>query len=211
MKVEISAHGLSALTRALAEAGGKFDRASTSALKSTGWMVRGVVREHYENLPTSRHMLTRMFRENKAGRWTRRRSEPGMAWFGRFVRYAVADGGSELTVALGRTAKGKSAAGKMDQALLEMALKHEHGRTYAVTERMRRKYAATKTAAAGRRPSKKARRYGLEYFALRKSTRKITVPARPVWNPARIEVTRRATPWFEKKFYKALRRYKVLQ
>ncbi|NCC25639.1 MAG: hypothetical protein EOM25_10670 [Deltaproteobacteria bacterium] len=210
MKIDIRTEGLKPLTIALSEAGGKFERAKVSALKSTGWMIRGEIRAAYEALPQSTHGLSRMFRENKGKQWTKRGKEPGMSWFGRFVRYAAAPDGNEAMITLGRSGKGQNAYGKMDHGLASMADKHEKGRSFAVTDKMRRKFAATKRA-AGWRPGRRMPKHGgWEYFALRKSTGSINVPARPVWGPVRQNISGPAAKWFEEKFYGALRRYGVL-
>ena len=212
--IDLRTEGLNRTIAWLGELPHEMARARVSAMKSTGWMIRGEIRAAYERQGRGSHKLSRQFRETKGGRWTKTAKGQGLAWFGRFTRYAVADDGSSAVIALGRTAKKVNAFGSLDRDLTEKARKHEYGKSFPVSDKMRRKFAATKRA-AGWKPLPGGRRRkpgkGLDYegrfVTLRKGTRSIHVPARPVWVPTKDRIRERAVRWYEERFVKAMNRY----
>lgn len=196
---------LSEATRAVLNLPGLFTRARKSALRSTGWYVQQELRNHVEyggtNWPAL-HPLTQRFRHKYGlgSHWVKRRSHPGpLFWLGKFARYRVDDRGEEVSICFGKSKKGRP--GTEDRGLMSVVRRAEEGEVIRVTPAMRRFLAAT------RRKRPKQQEPGKTYFPLKKSTRQLQVPPRPIFKPVFRKVRGRIMPWFEQKFWGAFDRY----
>lgn len=196
---------LSEATKAVLKLPGLFERARKSALKSTGWYVQQELRNHVEyggtNWPAL-HPLTKKFRHKYGlgSHWVKRTHHPGpLFWLGKFARYRVDADGREVTICFGKSKRGSP--GTEDRGLMWVVRRAEEGETIHVTPAMRRFLAAT------RRKRPKQQEPGRTYFPLKKTTRRLKVPPRPIFGPVFKKVRPKIMPWFERKFWDAFDRY----
>jgi len=207
MKVSIDQKGLSEATRAVMELPGLFKRARASALKSTGWFVRGELRSYVEKGGEGwpdLHPLTAAFRKKRgaaAGKWIKRRKgkESALYWLGKFARYRVDADRGAVQIDFGKSKKGKP--GAFDPGLIGIVERAEEGERIRVTGAMRKFLAAT------RRKRPKSQAPGETYFPLKKSTRELVIPRRPIFDPVWRKVSAGIPGHFEEKFWAALERY----
>lgn len=207
MKIAIDPKGLDQTTRAVMNLPGLFARARISAMKSTGWTVQQELRNHVEyggeGWPEL-HPLTQAFRKKRGlgADWVKRKRgahQSALFWLGKFARYRVNDDGTLLQVDFGKSRKGKP--GTFDPALIGTVKRAEQGERIEVTDKMRRLLGATRR----RRP--RNQEPGVTFFPLRKTTRFLDVPARPIFDPVWRKIKNRIPGHFEEKFWKALERY----
>ncbi|MDY6903692.1 MAG: hypothetical protein SWH61_03310 [Thermodesulfobacteriota bacterium] len=204
-RIQVDDKQLSQATRDLMILPGLFSRARRSALKSVGYMVQQTLRNHVEyggaGWPAL-HPLTRMFKHKYGakGRWIKRSFHEGpLFWLGKFARYRVEDQGDTVKVHFGKSKKGQK--GTFNKELVGIVDRAERGETIRVTPKMRRFLAATRR----RRP--KSQEPGGTYFPLKKTTKTLKTPARPIFSPVWRKVRPTIMPLFEKKFNGALDRY----
>ncbi len=119
-----------------------------------------------------------------------KRGKQGMSWFSRFVRYRIIAGRRMIMLpAKDQWNRGAAKYVKRDSAWLKIATKrHEYGKTLRVTKKMRKKMAAMG-------------------MPLRKSTKKITIPARVAYHKIWQQFEPKIPTMFEAKFLDSLRRY----
>ena len=177
-------------------------------MKSTGWHVRGELRNHVEyggeGWPDL-HPLTRAFRKKRGlnARWVKRKRgahQTALFWLGKFARYRVNDDGTLLQVDFGKSRKGQP--GAFDPELIATVKRAETGERIEVTDKMRRLLGATR-----RKRPRKGQVPGETYFPLRKSTQFLEVPKRPIFAPVWRKIKDKVPRYFEEKFWKALERY----
>lgn len=206
MQLKMTYDGLSETTRAVLDLPGKFLRAKKSAMGSVGWLVMGELRNHLEYGPPEwegLHALTKKFRKQSRtlgkGNWVMRQKPPHSpaAWLGKFARYRVSKTGHLVQIDFGKGKRGKQ-PGRLDPQLAAVARRIDSGEKIPVTKKMRRKWAATwyRAKARGQEPV-----VGENFFPLRKSTRNIDIPARPVFRPVFRKIQPVVGPFFEKKFW----------
>ena len=182
------------------------ERARLSALKATGWWIRGELRNHVEYGGTgwpSLHPLSKSRRKDKAGNWKTANKRNPLDWLGKFSRYSLDAKGDAVTVDFGRSRKGQ--AGSVDKYLSAIAAKHEAGRKVKVTDKMRRKMAMT---AMGRKGKRKGEA-GAGYFPLKASTKFLQIPKRPSIGPVFRKVKPKVTAYMRTKFWAAFNRYQT--
>ncbi len=202
--------GLDEATRLAAALPGNLARARKSALSSLGWWIRGELRNHIEyggsHWPPL-HPLTMKFRKKRGikagpGAWggrRRGRHNTALFWLGKFARYRVDKEGELLDVDFGRSRAGKP--GSFDASLSATVRRAERGERIRVSEKMRRFLAAT------RRKRPKRQVPGKTYFPLRKTTRVLVVPPRPIFGPVKRKVEPQVPAYFTRKFWGAFERY----
>lgn len=165
-------------------------RAHTSALRSCAWIVRHALRNHIEYGGDWKplHPLTKEMRLTKAKKWAPRGwKDTPLFWLGRFARYVVWPGGEAAQIGFGKSNKGKF--GSIDKSLDNIVRKHETGRTYLATEKMRRLWGAS-----GK-------------YALRRKTVMIRIPARPSIGPIFRKWRSLIPKRFKERFDLAMKRY----
>lgn len=179
-------------------------RARKSALSSTGWWIRGELRNHVEYGGTGwpgLHPLSKSRRKDKAGMWKTANKRNPLDWLGKFSRY-VMDGRKEsVTIDFGRSRKGKS--GAIDPYLSAIARKHERGERVKVTPSMRRKMGKTTMGRKGKLRGEP----GAGYFPLRASTKYLQIPKRPSIGPVFRKVAPKTAEYMRTKFWAAFNRY----
>jgi len=206
MKVDLRVENLNAITKAMIRMPGVFQRARKSALGSLGWHLRGELRDYIERGGEGwpeRHPLTLMFRKKRGiqHKWIKRRKAPPhpLEWLGKFARYLIDSDGTTLQVDFGKSRRGQP--GQMDPTLSAIARRAEEGETIHVTPAMRRFLATT------RRKRPKRQIPGETYFPLRKSTKVLKIPPRPIFDPVWRKVRSKIGPWFEAKFWANVEAY----
>jgi len=205
VELKLKVTGLTETTRAVMGMPGIFSRARTSAMKSVGWFVQVALRNHLEYGPSGwehLHHLTEMFKKKGgSGIWALRPSAPRSPaiWLGKFSRYRVSSDGGLVQIDFGKSKKGHP--GTFDPQIAPVARRIDQGEKIAVTEKMRRKMAATKKATRGDHVP------GINFFPLRKGTTSLTVPARPIFAPVFSSVEPKVPALFELKFWSAYTRY----
>lgn len=211
MRIDIQYSDISQLIKDVMMLPGIFTKARSSALKSTGFWIRGEIRDYVESGGEGKwpklHALTLKFWKKyaaKAGRkswFGRTRKTSALYWLGKFARYRVNKKADLLQVDFGKSRKGEP--GRLDPQLVQTAKRAEMGATISVTDEMRRFLALTKR----KRPKKQIP--GKTYFPLKKSTTKIKIPKRSIFAPVFAQVKRRVPGYFEKKFWSELKRYSM--
>ena len=213
VEIKIDDSQLLELTRTLSGFPGLFTRARRSAIKSAAWMVRQELRNHVEYGGTGwakLHPLTLKFRKKygQRSKWSKRSSHPGpLFWMGKFARYNAADNGDTFAIMFGKSRAARSGSrsyrpgesGTADAGLMAATARAEMGATVPVTDKMRRMMAATR--------GKRNQQSGQTYFPLKKETRALKIPARPIFTPVWNKVNQKIGPWFDKKFTAAVNRY----
>jgi len=205
--VTLDKSGFDETTKALLKLGGQFARARKSAFRSVGFWLMSEIRNHVEYGGTGWdpfHPLTKKFwhKFGFSGQWFRRtkqKHQTPLFWLGKFSRYRVDEKGEILQVDFGKTKKGEP--GRFDPHLIDIVKRAELGETIAVTEKMRFFFAATR----GKRPKKQIP--GKHFFPLKKETKTLEIPARPIFTPVFKKVQTRIPIYFENKFWGALERY----
>lgn len=205
--------GIDEATRLAAALPGRFNRARASAMKSMGWWIRGELRNHVEYGGSgwpALHPMSMKFRKKRntgggRGTWDiawanrrRGRHHTPIFWLGKFARYQVDPDGEVLTLGFGRTS---DVIGERRDPIARAAMRAEQGQTIRVTEKMRRFFGATRR----KRPKKQIP--GKTYFPLRRETRILKVPPRPIIRPVRKKIEPRVPAYFTKKFWSAFERY----
>lgn len=192
---------------------GEFRRARFSALSSLGWWIRSHVRNHVEyggsGWPGLHPMTKNFWVKRKKGddltrsKWSGRRRvyshNTPLAWLGKFARYRVDQGAAFVQVDFGKSRKGQP--GTFDPALIGIVKRAEYGETIPVTERMRRFFGAT------RRSRPKKQEPGRTYFPLKKSTKTLIIPKRPIFGPVFRSLQGKIPGYFQGKFFGSLERY----
>jgi hypothetical protein len=210
MPVELTLRhsGMSAATRAVMDLPGNFSRAKKSAMGSVGWLVMGHLRNHmeyggqgWEGL----HDLTNVYRKKRganAGNWVKRQRKPfsPASWLGKFARYRLSKSGNTVQVDFGKgRSKGKN-PGRSDPQLAAIARRIDGGERIAVTKQMRKKWAATWYRAG------KNKIVGVNFFPLKKSTKFIEIPERPIFDPVFRKISPLISSFFEEKFWDSYHR-----
>lgn len=212
MDFDLDREGLSRAAKRVLNLPGVFRRATKSALKSTGWMIRFEMRDFVESEGDGTwealHPVTsKFFKKYKMGtsRWGRSRKTLGpMFWLGKFARYRVT--GDETVVGFGKS-HGEN-AGKAERKapatispfLMSVLRRAEAGENTRVTKAMRRFFGAT------RKTNGKSQAAGRTFFPLRADTKTLETPKRPIMGPVMERVRSRIIPHFEDRFWKAVAR-----
>ncbi len=206
MKVDLRVENLNAVTKAVMRLPGVFQRARKSALGSLGWRIRGELRDFIESGGEGwpeRHPLTLMYRKKRGvqHRWIKRRKAPPhpLQWLGKFSRYLLDKEGTILQIDFGKSRKGQP--GQVDRTLSSIAIRAEEGETIRVTPAMRRFLATT------RRKRPKRQIPGETYFPLRKSTKNLKIPPRPIFSPVWRKIKPKIVPYFEAKLWANIEAY----
>lgn len=207
MQFKMRYEGLDKVTKAVMDLPGKFNKAKKSAMGSVGFYVMSELRNHieYGGLSSweSLHDLTRKYWKKKrggaSGQWVQRMNPPQspMAWLGKFARYRVSKSADTVQIDFGKGKRGKQ-PGRLDPQLSAVARRMDQGERIPVTDRMRKKMAATyfRAVARGQEPV-----IGVNFFPLKKSTTSINIPARPIFGPVFKKIQPKAGSLFEKKFW----------
>lgn len=194
--------GLSELTKAVMNLPGTFLKAKKSAMGSVGWLAMSELRNHVEYGPSEwddLHCLTNAYRKKRgadAGRWVKRQRAPHSPafWLGKFARYRVSRSGDLVQIDFGHGKSGKQ-PGRLDPNLAEVARRIDGGEQILVTDAMRKKWAAT-WYRAGKNPV-----VGVNFFPLKKSTKYLKIPARPIFAPVFKKIQPMISTFFEQKFW----------
>ena len=202
-QIEMKYTGLSEATKAVMNLPGKFLKAKKSAMGSVGWLIMSEMRNHVEYGPPEwedLHGLTNTYRKKRganAGRWVKRQRKPHSpaSWLGKFARYRVSKSGSLVQIDFGKGKRKGANPGKLDPKLAAIARRIDAGERIAVTKKMRKKWAAT-WFRAGKNPI-----LGVNFFPLKKSTKFIEIPARPIFDPVFKKISPMISGFFEKKFW----------
>lgn len=206
LSLQLTYSGLSETTRVVMDLPGKFLKAKKSAMGSVGWLVMGELRNHLEyggNGFEALHALTKTYwkKHGGSGLWVKRRSAPRSPaeWLGKFARYRVSDTGSIVQIDFGKGKKKKN-PGRLDPQLSVIARRIDSGENITVTEKMRKKWAATfyRAKARGGKPE-----VGVNYFPLKKSTTTLRNPARPIFQPVFRKIEPKVSGIFEQKFWES--------
>lgn len=206
MKLKMHYTGLSEATKAVLDLPGKFQRAKRSAMGSVGWLVMLHLRNHLEYGPPEwegLHALTNKYKKTTRsignGNWIMRQKPPRSpaTWLGKFARYRVSKSGDTAQIDFGKGKRGKQ-PGLLDPQLSAVARRIDGGEKIPVTKAMRKKFAATwfRAKARGQEPV-----IGENFFPLRKSTKSIDIPARPIFAPVFRKIRPMVGPVFEQKFW----------
>lgn len=216
LKFNADMRGLTAAAKELGAIPSQIERARKSALNSTAWMSMTELRNHVEYGGTGwkkLHPMTIKTRKSK-------RYNPGatpLFFLGRFARYRVDQKGTLADIDFGKSRKGKP--GTFDPELVAMIKRHEHGMQIPVTGKMRGWFPwASLPRARARNPrasayagghARKPRNAvaGKTYFPLKKSTRQITIPRRPIFAPVWRKIQPKLAGHFNEKFVAAIGRY----
>lgn len=191
--VDIEADRLEKIIVLYSDFPGQLKSSRQSGLGSAGYLVRRSLRQHIEESVSwpAVHPLTRNFRRayNKSGeKWHRRfRFKGAFHFLGKFARYRVTNG--QVRVSFGK------AKDKFDPGIQRIAGKAEYGYKIHVSARMRRMFGATKRR--GDKP-------GIDFFPLRRSTRVLSVPARPMEKPVFSDTKDDIFPVFQRNFIESL-------
>ena len=205
LEVKLQHSGLDEMTRSVMGLGGLFARARRSAMGSVGWFVQQTLRNHLEYGPPEwqdLHDLTELFKKKGGtGVWALRSNRPRSpaVWLGKFSRYRVSSDGGLVQIDFGKSKKGKP--GTFDPQIAPIARRIDQGETVRVTDKMRRKMAATKKATRGEHV------VGINFFPLRKDTDSLDIPARPIFDPVFRKIEDEITPLFARKFWASFDRY----
>jgi len=214
MDLIIDKSGLSRAAGRVIALPGVFRRAKQSALKSTGWMIRGEMRDFIESAGDGtwpgRHPLSAtFFKKYKMGisRWGRSKKTMGpMFWLGRFSRYRVTD--DMAVIGFGKSHGSKAskaereAPATINPFLMSVLRRAEQGENTLVTKSMRRFFGAT------RKNNSKSQMAGRTFFPLRASTKVLETPKRPIFGPVMARIQNQITPHFEDRFWLAVTRYR---
>lgn len=160
-------------------------RAKSSAAKSTGYEIRGMLRKHIEVGGEGWKPLHPISLVKHPSR-----TSPLQA-LGRYSRYVYDPDTGTIRVGLGKTNKGK--AGAFDLSLQEMQKKHEEGLTKTITPEMRVVLRSLFLKA--------------KLKPLKVTTTTITIPPRPIIGPIFERAKNFAPRHFQEKFFAALDRY----
>lgn len=211
MDFVFDASGLNKATREMMDLPGLFHRAMMSALRSTGWMIRGGLRNYVETSGEggwpATHPVTRFYaRKYNTGKvgaigWLIRKKnhEGPMAWLGKHARYRVTD--TEAIIGFGKSHGAKEGKarrampGTIDKFLTGVVGRAEEGETTQVTKKMRRFFGATRENPSG-------------FFPLRRDTQTLKTPRRPIFDPVMSRIKGNIAPHFEDKFWYAVSRYR---
>lgn len=181
--------------------------ARTSALKSTGYFVRQEVADHIRTGGRGTwpevHPLTATFRKKRGvkHRWFGRRLEKApLEWLAQYVRYRTDSAAGLVQVSVGKSRSGKP--GVFDPEFIAIVRRVQEGERTAVTEKMRRFFGATRR----RRPKRQIP--GLTFFPLKKSTRWLWTPPRPIFDPVLARIEHEIPRHFERKFLRALKKHR---
>lgn len=207
MELIIDAKELTEATREVMGIPGLFNRARVSAMKSTGWMVRGEMRSFIESggagswpelHPVSR-FYAKKFKTGSAA-WVRPSSQAKgpMFWLGKHARYRVTD--DMALIGFGRS--GKSEKGTISPFLMQVLKRAEQGEKTTVTSKMRRFFGST------RKNNRTDQLAGRSFFPIRKDTTVLETEKRPVFEPVLARIKARIAPYFEDKFWTAVNRYR---
>ncbi len=183
------------------------EHARRSALNSVGFMLRGHVRNHVEYGGTGwapMAEMTKGFKKKRGSNKWSKRSNAFSPYFylGKFARYRLSQDGQAVLVFFGKSRKGQ--VGTRDPWLNAVAWSAENGRLVQVTRKMRRAIANTVLGPSGK-PKRNAV-MGQNYFALRKETSTIRVPARPIFKPVYKKNQNKIDDIFAPKFFASLQR-----
>jgi hypothetical protein len=210
VSISMAYSDLSAATRAVMNLPGEFLKAKKSGMGSVGWMVMSELRNHVEYGPSNwqqLHALTKAYYKKRGangGRWVRRQRPPysPASWLGKFARYRLSKTGNTVQIDFGKGKRGKQ-PGQLDSQLSAVAKRIDGGERIVVTQKMRRKWAAT-LARASSRGSKPE--IGVNFFPLKKSTTSIDIPPRPIFGPVFRKISPKVSRFFETKFWASLER-----
>jgi len=205
VSLSLTYSGLSETTQAVMNLPGKFLKAKKSAMGSVGWLVMVELRNHLEYGPSGwalLHALTKVYwKKRGAGKWVKRRQAPHSPaeWLGKFARYRLSSSGNTVQIDFGKGKKNKQ-PGRLDPQLSAIARRIDSGEDTVVTEKMRKKWAATlyRALAGGGTPE-----IGVNYFPLRKGTKVIHNPARPIFTPVFKKIQGRVSGHFQQKFWES--------
>lgn len=215
MDLAIDDARLSDAARAVLKLPGLFKRAKISALKSTGYMIRGVLRSYIEKGGNGSwpelHPVSKFFSRKygvKAHEWRRaRRSLGPLYWLGKHARYSVAE--DEAVIGFGKSHGDKDRGARrnldvtMDPFIMAVVKRAEHGEKTQVTQNMRRFFGATRYS------NNRFQEAGGTFFPIRASTKTLETEKRPIFDPVMALIERRI-PWhFEDRFFKAVTRYQT--
>lgn len=202
MQIEITSNVSEVLQRFL-ELPGIFQRARKSALKSLGFQmiktsVENYIRSAGEGSWEGLHPLSQKA-EKSDGRWVRRRRSGNrpLSRFVHLVRYRVDSEGYRLAVDAGGGHGGEGS--RPDKKLLGLINLLQTGADISVSASMRRKIAAAKSVISGKR--------GASFFLLRKTTSRLRIPRRPVFDPVFAKISPDIPKKFEDIFWKNIQRY----
>lgn len=207
MQIKTDASQLSDATRAVLALPGLFARARRSATSSLANEVRKRLRSHVETGGSGTwdrvHPLTAKYRKGRdtsSGTWraTRKKSGP-FSWLGKFARYRVEEDGG-ATIHFGKSREG--AKGSFDPFIISVVKRAEEGERTRVTDKMRRFFGTT-------RRGFKNPKIGTAFFPLAADTTELISPARPIFDPVTSALDGEIMPFFERKFWNALDRYKT--
>ena len=203
---------LNRATREMVELPGLFRQAKMSALRSTGWMIRGGLRSYVERSGEgawpATHPVTRFYAKKyntgkigSIGWLVRKKNHEGpMVWLGKHARYRVTD--TEAVIGFGKSHGAKEGKarrampGTIDYGFLMKAVgRAEEGEATPVTEKMRKFFGATRENPDG-------------FFPLRRDTQTLETPRRPIFAPVMSRIRGKISPYFEDKFWYAVNRYR---
>lgn len=208
LSLHLELSGMSELTKTAMGLSGKYARAKVAAMKSVGWMGMVMLRNHIEYHPpewAGLHPLTKKYYKKRGvgGRWVMRGRPPRWPdeWLGKFARYRVAKDGHLVQLDFGKGKKNKS-PGRLDPELAAIARRVDGGETIDVTMKMRKKLAATYYRAAQKKKGGAEPVVGVDYFPLKKATRTLSTPPRPIFEPVQRKLDDQVGPWFEDRFWR---------
>lgn len=218
MRIDIDKDQLSDAARDLLALPGLFEKAKLSALKSTGYMIRKVMRDFIESGGRKSwaklHPLTRFYfkKHGVNAKWSQKTSARGvssgynaigpMFWLGKHARYSAAS--DSVVVGFGKSHSDRdsrakrSMAGSMDPFIMNVVKRAEEGEVISVTGKMRRKLGATRYS------NNRFQEAGGTFFAIRGTTKTIETEKRPIFDPV-MELVKNRIQWhFEDRFIKAV-------
>jgi len=215
MELSVDTKALSEATREVMGISELFKRAERSALKSVGFMVRGEMRDFVESGGggswAGLHPVSRSFSKKYktgASKWFRSKKATGpMHWLGKFSRYRVTDDASIIgfgkSHGSGASQSERESPATISPFLMSVLRRSEQGESTAVTPAMRRFFGGTRFS------NSKAQAAGDTFFPLRKDTKTLDTPKRPIFDPVMARVQGMITPHFEDKFWLAIERYRT--
>lgn len=183
----------------------RFREARRSALSSTGFAASNEIRNYVESAGEGSwrkaHPLTAAF-EKHDGKWQRRGGFISPYYgLGKFARYKIMQGDSELKTGFGTFSSRDIKRGKpaeFTQRLQEIAQQAQTRHRVLVSPVMRRLLGATK-------PKKNAV-IGVDYFPIRKNTISLNIPARPIVVPVFQKAKGKLAAVFFEKFTLAIKK-----
>lgn len=166
-----------------------------SALSSVGYLLMTAMRDHIEGFPESTHPLTSLYKKKygKSFSFSKRiftQPETPFFWLGKFSRYVISGKADQMQMGFGKFKKGdaKKKPVRFDQELQSIGGRVQSGYQVSVTDRMRKKIAASTSV------------------ALRKSTTQLIVKERPIDQPVFAEKKAEIFPLFSAKFKESVER-----